>query len=280
MKSQLQSKTIIIKVGSSTLSTDSSGHLSLDREVFRRIAGEALDLQEEGYNIIIVSSAAITAGLAATNQSSRPSDIPSLQMLASIGWRHVLEAWANSFEDREVGEILITRQNLDSKRESREVIGVISSLLSHGHIAIVNENDAISHEEIAFGDNDNLAATLASALRESEEFPGEVTLLILSDINGVYRDVADPESVIRFINSQNLPTHLIKESTGGLGTGGMTTKFRAVKTASSSGVTTYLGNGKHHAVVRRTLTCQDGTCFYTNETELLGTSTQELPTSQ
>lgn len=257
-------QTTVIKVGTNTLiERRDDGSERLDAASFRRIGRQVLQLREAGTGVVIVSSAAITAGMVATGLTTRPdmqTEMPELQRLASIGWRHVLNAWDGALPGATIGELLLTQRELDFQHERDEVLGVTHTLLHHGDIAIANENDAITHEEIAFGDNDRLAATFAARLNRSALF-GRVSLVVLSDVHGVYRDVRDPTSVISEIHDIAQYTHLANGTTKPGATGGMTTKFAAARIARDNGVPMYIAHGRTDSAIQRTLDGEIGTSF-------------------
>ncbi len=256
---------LVIKVGTNALiKRAKDGSECLDVASFERISNQVISLQEKGNSILLVSSAAITAGMVEAGLSKRPNketDIVDLQRLASIGWRHVLNAWANALSGKVVGELLLTQRELGSDGERNEALQVIHALLKNGNIAIVNENDAITHEEIAFGDNDTLAATLAAKIRHSKLFGSRVKLILLSDIDGVYEDVTDTDSIIRSIKNISDYEHFAQQSHGTNGTGGMVSKFSAARIANNSGVDMWVGNGRTEDVVRKLLHGESGTHF-------------------
>lgn len=253
---------LVIKVGTSTLSTRTeAGESTLDREAFNRIARQAVLLQKQGYGIVIVSSAAITAGMNHTGTSERPSDMPALQRMASIGWRLILNTWAAAFDGHTVGELLVTKRELERPHESSELVRVIDQLLRHQDICIINENDALTHEEIAFGDNDTLAAHVAALLQERKLAEEGALFTILSDIDGVYEDKNNPATILREIDDIDRLSHLASDSDSSYGTGGMITKFQAAKIAGASGVDTWIGRGKNESVLASLLDGTTGTHF-------------------
>lgn len=229
----------VLKVGTNLLMHHQGDGEALNYDMFSRIAVQAFGEA----NVVIVSSAAITAGMAVTDTLVRPdkeAEMPELQRLASIGWRHVLNAWDASLFRKTSGGLLLTRQDLSHRRERQEALQVIHALLSHKDVPIVNENDAITHEEIAFGDNDRLAATLAASLAKSALFGSQVRLFLLSDVNGVYADRNNPASRIPVIANLEEYAHLAEGPDSDNGTGGMVTKFAAVAIAQAAGIDTWL----------------------------------------
>jgi glutamate 5-kinase len=256
---------LVIKVGTSTLTKmHANGRVALDFESFKRIGQQIMAIRQKGYRVVVVSSAAITAGMVDVGLTVRPDakdDMPNLQRLASVGWRHILNAWSDAMDDVSIGELLLTKRELESHKEEAEALRVSYELISHGNIPIVNENDAITHEEIAFGDNDTLAAIFTSKIKESKLFGDNVSLIILSDINGVYADIHDKHSIIKQINDLATYENIAQNSSGGLGTGGMITKFAAAKIVHQCGVDMYIANGRTENVIQRALNKEIGTHF-------------------
>lgn len=259
---------LVLKVGTNTLiRKDVNGSERLDKSSFERIGRQVLALQEKGQSVIIVSSAAITAGMIVAGLGSRPrknNEMIELQRLASIGWRHILNAWDSALGGKNIGELLLTRRELGMKSEREEVLQVTHTLLKHGDVVIVNENDAISHEEIAFGDNDTLAATFAAGIASSCLFGSNIGLVLLSDIDGVYADLSDSSSVIPHIDDISHYSHLAKGTSQVNGTGGMTSKFQAANIAVNNGVDMWIANGRAANAIARTINGEIGTHFVSN----------------
>lgn len=232
----------VVKVGTNVLVNKLvHGDERLNSQVFadigRQAGGET--------NMVIVSSAAITAGMLATHTTMRPdkrTQMPELQRLASIGWRHILNEWDDALFRKTCGGLLLTKQELAHRHEREEALHVIHALLSHHEVPIVNENDAITHEEIAFGDNDTLAATLAAKIAKSPLFGKNVRLFLLTDVGGVYKNINDPSTRVPMIGNIQANRHLAGEAGTGNGTGGMITKFDAAEIAQQAGVNMWIYN--------------------------------------
>lgn len=256
---------LVIKVGTSTLTkTQANGQVILDIESFQRLGEQIIELRKNGYHIVIVSSAAITAGMVDIGLTARPDaskDMPNLQRLASIGWRHILNAWSDALSNITIGELLLTNRELESRNEEAEALRVSYELMSHGNIPVINENDAIAHEEIAFGDNDTLAAIFTSKIKQSGLFGDNVSLIILSDIHGVYKDVTDEQSIIKEIDNISAYQNSAQNSSGTLGTGGMITKFAAAKIIHQCGADMYIANGRTENGIERAINKEIGTHF-------------------
>lgn len=256
---------LVIKVGTSSLTkTLANRQVALDFASFRRLGEQITKLREKNYHVVIVSSAAITAGMVDVGLTIRPdthSDMPNLQRLASIGWRHVLNAWGDALPGVSVGELLLTRRELESRQEEAEALRVSYELMSHGNIPIINENDAITHEEIAFGDNDTLAAIFTSKIKQSKLFGDNVSLIILSDVHGVYADIDDEHSIIKEIDDIAAYQDIAQQSSSSVGTGGMITKFAAAQIVHECEADMYIANGRTENALERVLRSEIGTHF-------------------
>jgi glutamate 5-kinase len=255
---------VVVKVGTSTLTKKrADGSEELDVASFERIGQEILEIQKSGTHVVLVSSAAITAGMVETGSAARPSKesgMPELQRLASIGWRKILNAWDLATPGATVGELLLTRHELSVDSERDEALQVIYTLLTCGDLPIVNENDAITHEEISLGDNDALAANLAVRIKHSALF-GHVRLVLLSDIDGVYEDKNDASTIIREIDNVEAHKHLAGGAGSTNGTGGMLSKFAAAKLANYNGIEMWIANGRDNSAIQRVLAGEIGTKF-------------------
>lgn len=158
-----------------------------------------------------------------------------------------------------VGQILITREDLSSKKRVVNVQNTFSALLDHGIIPIVNENDATVVEEIKFGDNDTLSARVASLIKAD-------LLILLSDIDGLYDSNPAVNKNAVLIDTVNEVNEEVKASAGGagskLGTGGMATKIRAAEIATENGISMVIANGEKQEAIRNILNFEnEGTLF-------------------
>ncbi len=258
---------VVVKVGSSTLSRRTArGRWRLDPAAFRRIASQIQELQRSGCGVVIVSSGAITAGLAAENMTEKPSQqsrMAELQALASIGNPFLASAWGKALSGQSVGSVLLTRHSLDENvTERNQAVRVVLALLGRGSIPVVNENDAIANEEIAYGDNDTLSATLSARLSQAG---CRVRLVLLSDVDGVYSDRDDPKSCIPLITDVDNHMHIAGPSGSLVGTGGMLTKFAAATIALQAGAEMWIANGSTEGAILAALSGQSGTHFATSK---------------
>ncbi len=257
---------VVAKVGTSVLvDTCPDGRQELNMEAFQRIGRDIITLEESGVHVVLVTSGAITAGMVEDGVTKRPdrkSEIPELQRLSSIGWRPLLNAWDEALLGRVTGSLQLTKRELDLLRPERsEAVRTTYSLLTHGNTPVANENDAITHAEIEFGDNDTLAATYAVHLGNSALFGANIRLVLLSDVHGVYRDRHDPSTIIRVIDDVAKYEHLAGGEGSKNATGGMKTKFPAAKIVTQAGIEMWITHGRTDNAIQRALSGEIGTKF-------------------
>jgi glutamate 5-kinase len=239
-KSQKTSKKIVVKVGSSLLT---GGGTSILSDNLYRIVCHIDDFLKCGHQVILVTSGAIASGLSVLGLPSKPKELALLQAAAAAGQSILMQAYSEAFDKlgRKIGQILLTRDDFNDRQRYLNARSTMNTLLKHGVIPVINENDAVSVDQIRFGDNDTLAARVAAAV----EADG---LLILTDIEGLYEKF-DPKTKSFH--------HLIKEVTqitpdidkSACGTdkkgcvGGMSTKIAAARIATSASVPLILAYG-------------------------------------
>ena len=232
---------IVIKIGTSTL-THANGCVNLRRiEALRKIIS---DMANAGNEVILVSSGAIGMGTAKLKLSERPRDIEGKQAAAAVGQCELMYIYDKEFTsyNHTVAQILLTAPDLKCEDRHAKFTATMNRLLTLGVIPIINENDTVATEEIEFGDNDTLAALVASSV-------GADLLVLLSDIDGLY--TADPhkDPEARLIPEVYEITDDIRALGGGagsaLGTGGMVTKIRAAEIATAAGCDMIITNGAY-----------------------------------
>jgi glutamate 5-kinase len=255
-------KRIVIKVGTSTL-THSSGLLNLAR--IESLVRQLADLHNQDYEVILVTSGAVGAGMGKLGLKTRPKTIPEKQAAAAVGQGILLHMYEKIFSEygKTVAQILLTKDDFSSKHRSSNARNTFLELLKQKVIPIINENDAVVVNEIKVGDNDTLSALVASLI-------GADLLILLSDINGLYDDnpnVNPNAKLISFVES--ITSEIEKTASGAgtkLGTGGMTTKISAAKTATTSGTAMVIGNGSVAGILQSIVDGEEvGTLFKPKE---------------
>ena len=245
MGSKGQIRRLVVKVGTSTL-THASGELN-----FRNMDGLARvlsDIKNAGCEVILVSSGAIAVGVSKLSMPGRPEELRLKQAAAAVGQCELMHLYDKFFGEygQTVAQILLTKEDVEQDDIRQNVVNTFHALLELGAIPIVNENDTVSFEEIeseqhkVFGDNDTLSAIVA-VLCEAD------TLVLLSDIDGLYETDPRQDPDARLIREIRSITEDIQSVAGGAGsargTGGMITKLAAAEIATEAGIDMIITNG-------------------------------------
>lgn len=240
MKKTKDAKRIVIKVGTSTL-THHSGCLNLQR--MDRLAMVLSDIQNQGREVILVSSGAITAGMKKIGMKSRPKEIKEKQACASVGQCELMFIYDKMFSQygHAVAQMLLTKDITENEVLQKNVVNTFETLLEHKVIPIINENDSVAIDEIVYGDNDMLSAVTAKLLNAD-------LLVILTDIEGLYDSNPQENPDANFISVVEAIDESIEAVAGGslsgVGTGGMAAKIHAAKLAVDHGVNVIIANGE------------------------------------
>ncbi len=242
MRKISERKRVVVKVGTSTL-THRTGRLNIRR--VENLVKTLADLQNAGHEIVLVSSGAIALGMGKLGMTKRPSDTPGKQACAAVGQCELMYMYDKFFAEYSivVAQVLLTKYVLLEDRR-QHVVNSMERLLSQGVIPIVNENDtvAIDELELEVGENDSLAANVATIANAD-------LLVIMSDIDGLYDKDPHVHENANLIPEVGEITDDIRSLAGGvgsaLGTGGMATKIKAVEIAHAADIDVVLMNGKN-----------------------------------
>ena len=258
-------KRIVIKVGTSSLTHPETG--STDLITLEKLVRELTDLHNRGKEVILVSSGAIAVGRKTIGMKERPTKLSTKQACASIGQARLMMIYQKLFMEynQVASQILMTKNTLVNGENRLNARNTFETLLSMGVIPIVNENDTISTYEIQFGDNDTLSAVVA-ALTQAD------LLILLSDIDGLFTDDPNKNPDAKFIDYVEHVDHhfeqMGKGSSSDVGTGGMSTKLKAAKLATSAGADMVIANGADMGVIHQIVDGEQiGTLFKENRTE-------------
>ena len=243
----LNSKTLIVKVGSSLVTNNGDG---LDRTAIADWAAQISDLVKQGKQIVMVSSGAVAEGMQRLGWKKRPVEVNELQAAAAVGQMGLVQMYESCFAEHGVhtAQILLTHDDLRDRKRYLNARSTLKTLLNLRVIPIINENDTVVTEEIRFGDNDTLAALVANLIEAD-------ALVILTDQQGLFS--ADPRKYkdARFIDFEIAGNLELEKMAGGagsnIGTGGMLTKILAAKRAAHSGAHTIIASGREHNVLLR-----------------------------
>ena len=230
-------KRVVVKVGTSTL-THENGQLDLRRisDIVRILS----DFKNAGKEIILVSSGAVSAGIARMGLGRRPETVAEKQAAAAVGQTEIMKLYSSLFADygHSVGQILMTRDVIENPERRSNAQNTFKALLALGCVPIVNENDSVATEEL-FGGNDKLAAYVALVADAD-------ILLNLSDIDGLYDSDPrkNPEAkLIERVEDIDAVMSLAGGNGTERGTGGMITKLQAAKIVTEQKIPMFILNG-------------------------------------
>lgn len=237
----LRSSRLVLKIGSAVLTDD---HGRIEPKMIRRIAADVAPLVSPRRWPTLVSSGAIAVGMGILGLVQRPRTMAGLQAAAAVGQSKLVEAWSQAFRryDVPVAQILLTHADLADRRRFLNARRALGELEKRRALAVVNENDTVSFEEIAFGDNDELAA-LATNLIDAP------LLVMLSTAPGILD--ADGQVIdVTWAGDQHLDA-VARPGTSKVGKGGMLSKLRAARTACARGAHVAILPGKTPKVLER-----------------------------
>lgn len=208
-------------------------------------------LCSQGAEVLLVTSGAIGAGIARLGWTSRPEEIRKKQAAAAIGQVSLMQTYLRLFEAHKinVAQVLLTRGDFEDRRRYLNARATLLTLLELGVVPIINENDTVAVDEIQFGDNDRLAALVASKIDAD-------LLIMLTDVEGLCHltgkdGKGEFKNVIPLVAkiTPEIEKLALKNSRDRMGTGGMASKIDAAKIATSSGVTMVIANGCRPGVI-------------------------------
>ena len=258
-------KRVVVKIGSSSLNRGETGNLNFTK--LEHLVRELCDMRNRGMDVCLVSSGAIAVGRQTIGLNERPKDISTKQACAAVGQARLMMTYQRMFAEYNqiAGQILMTKNTMVNPVSRENAQNTFEELFRLGVIPIVNENDTISTYEIQFGDNDTLSAVVA-ALTQAD------LLILLSDIDGLFTDDPNKNPDAEFIDYVEHVDHhfeqMGKGSASDVGTGGMSTKLKAAKLATSAGADMVIANGADMGVIHQIVDGEQiGTLFKENRTE-------------
>jgi glutamate 5-kinase len=236
---------IVLKVGSALLVDAGTG--ALRRAWLGNFCGGIAALKQEGHSIVVVSSGAIALGRRALGLKSGPLKLEESQAAASVGQVRLAQAYAESFAACGIvaAQILLTLGDTEERGRYLNARATLKTLLELKAVPVINENDSVATAEIRYGDNDRLAARVASMMAAD-------MLVLLSDVDGLY--TADPtrnpgaEHMSEIAAITPAIESMAGESVSGLGRGGMASKIAAAKIATATGCEVLIADGRADAL--------------------------------
>ena len=256
---------LVVKLGTGVL-TDS--RKQIDPAQLEQLVAQVAALRKGGKEIVLVTSGAVGAGMGALGYEKRPVELAELQACAAIGQTRLMANYAELFakHDLHIAQVLLTHEDLEHHERHLNARNTLVTLLGHGVVPIINENDAVSFTEIKFGDNDKLSALVASLL------PADL-LVILTTVDGVIENFskANPKTISAIEQIDSAIEKLAGGTTSETAVGGMRSKIEAAKIVMRSGVPLVIASGKKKNVLAKILDGDDeGTLFVAQPNKLQG----------
>ena len=240
----------VIKVGSNSLRGDDG---RLDRAYVEQLAAEVAAARASGTDVVVVSSGAVAAGVPILGLDRRPTDLVTLQAAASVGQGELVHEYQRHLATHGLacGQVLLTQDDFVRRQRYLNARGTFRRLLELGAVPVVNENDAVATEELAYGDNDHLAALVTSMLDAQ-------LLVLLSDVEGLYDRDPRTDGAARLVDRVADAAAVADLAIGGVGSavgkGGMRTKVEAARVAVASGAHAVVAGARVPGVVADVLT--------------------------
>ena len=231
----------VVKVGTSLLRGE---EILSTKDFIDILCSSIAKAKAKGDQLILISSGAVGLGCKRLNLKERPQDLVSLQSVAAIGQVYLMSLYDNAMSKHgiQVAQVLLTRSDFRTKGAYHNASKTLNRLLEWNIVPVINENDALSPEELKYGDNDTLSALVATAIKADN-------LILLTDIDKLYS--SDPKKNIKAepiqeIRNPEMIFELEKTSSnsGSWGTGGIKTKLTAARIATSSGIKVQLADGR------------------------------------
>lgn len=232
---------IVVKVGTHAIANRAG---KPDRAALKRLVAQLSLLRKSGHEVFFVSSGAVAAGVEALGLRERPADVNDVQMCAAVGQARFICEYERLFAGHgvKIGQILLTHYDFEEHRRAQNVRKSLDHLVRSGIVPIINENDVVADEELkgrTFGDNDWLSFLIARLVKAD-------ALVLLTTVDGLLD--AQGRRIARVDSFRNISRLVRTGEKGSLSKGGMDSKLKAVKAAVSSGIDTYVANGRRNVL--------------------------------
>ena len=230
---------LVVKIGTSVITNNKN---AVCERMISVLASQIATLQKEGFKVIIVSSGAIAAGVHRMGWKQKPKKISHLQAAAAVGQVSLVEAYEKEFKKNGLttAQVLITGEDFSSRKRYLNSRATFETLLNENILVIVNENDTVSTDEIKVGDNDTLAASIATTIQAD-------LFVILTDQKGLFTENPTSSSQAELIHSVDADDEMLSrvasKSHSEFGTGGMETKIKAARIVARLGIDTIIASG-------------------------------------
>lgn len=256
-----ESRRIVVKIGSRVI-VRKTGRPDIQR--MKHLVEQLAAIQHKGYEVVIVSSGAIAAGMEALMMTERPKAVPDLQMCAAVGQGRLMARYTEYFAKKKivVGQMLLTHDDFDRKIRLGNLRRTLDHMMRLRVVPIINENDAVADEEVkadlSFGDNDYLASLVVRQIRAD-------LLIVLSTVDGLraYRKNGRNYRIPHVERINKAIFELVKPPVEGvISKGGMDSKLRAAASCTRAGCNVVIAKGTKSNVLLTIMEGEDeGTLF-------------------
>jgi glutamate 5-kinase len=232
---------IVVKVGSSLLVDAQAGRLK--ESWLASLAADLAEYRRNKRDVLVVSSGAIALGRAVLKLAAGPLKLEDSQAAAAVGQIALARTWTEALSRHGIiaGQVLVTLGDTEERRRYLNARSTIDTLLQWGAVPVINENDTVATSEIRYGDNDRLAARVATMVSAD-------LLVLLSDVDGLYDAPPDTATAARHVPSVARVTPEIEAMAGvapsALSRGGMQTKIEAARIATNAGTHMIIASGR------------------------------------
>ncbi|UCH35283.1 MAG: glutamate 5-kinase [Armatimonadota bacterium] len=240
---------IVVKLGTNVVTTAEG---AINRPLLAGLAQQIVALRQAGKQVLVITSGAARTGLAHLGLPSDTEDVPTRQAAASVGQIELVGCYREIFArfKQPVAQVLLTQADITDPRRYLHLRNTLSTLLARGALPILNENDPVSIQGVAIGENDRLAAIVAARM-DAE------LLVLLSDVDGLFTGDPRTEAEASLIDTVTSLTREVerhaRESGSGFGRGGMVAKLQAAKAAMNAGVYMVICRGSAPDALTRVL---------------------------
>jgi glutamate 5-kinase len=253
---------VVAKIGTSSITTDAG---QIDTGAIAKLTGEIAQLRRAGHEVLLVSSGAVAAGVAALGFAARPTDMLTLQAVSAVGQSRIMRVYNDDLASFGLvgAQVLVDPHDFVDRTQYLHARDTLERLIELGCVPIINENDAIANDELRYGDNDRIAALVAHAVHAD-------VLVLLTDLDGLYTSDPRTDSTATLVSHVAADDPLLSISAGtggsGRGSGGMASKLAAARIASWSGIRSVIARAAQpqvlpHAVGGVAAGYQVGTTF-------------------
>ncbi len=256
---------IVVKLGTGVL-TDS--RKQIDPAQMEQLVAQVAEQRKAGREIVLVSSGAVGAGMGALGYAKRPGQLAELQACAAVGQGRLMATYGQLFAKYgfNVAQVLLTHDDLQHHERHLNARNTLVTLLQHGVVPIINENDVVSFTELKFGDNDKLSALVATLL------PADL-LVILTTVDGVIENFgkANPRTIPMIEQIDEKIEAMAGGTDSATAVGGMASKVQAARIVIRAGLPLVIASGKKKDGLARIVAGEDeGTVFVPQPNKLKG----------